>query len=725
MLRHLETSDSDRQPVFCEAAVKGGYFGFEGALGLAADHTIKTEWVEVNEDQQLALEEQYKDVIGQYTEQLQPSLEKCLRLTHCALGALKDEIERDGFSHTLINVGTPNKGLVRLARFLVAEVANRHFPGKVVVAFTAFCYTSVGEFVGGPCAIFSREAAKLLDNYLEAASDCFCDASLALRQGSPDPVRLAQTRSYIFADRALGPEMLKIKAPKIYDQDGMRLIQFKRGPDLSKLLRILHHACTNAKLDKKSLNVITCGNGQLDMGMTPKTFGGDGHDLGGHQMGATLQLVLGTDLVMKRQDAETSIQKFGRLTGGRENDEYFKASGLTVPRCIIPNAAKVAFLTGLDFTQQITRDAIAFDKDTEVSNSVRIMFHKYKGLSGMTDAVQALLLHKKANHNGVVDLIWRLLQNSDENEPAREYLKDPGAKALSNEQKVRRLLVTEMRGARYQLVVRHFARQWFKWSEGVEPGQPNGPSDIIFKYKNATDIFGHLGSANFISHLFQGADDHGYMPIPLFVWHPDDPENDESSRFTLSDIFQSVKEQYNLSYVKIVSEESDNVQLESWKAQQNQKQLSKQSTVKKPPSRPARQREITDVFKFTYDDQPTMLRFSDFLDVTKQTLQQNVGSSGWPTVEEIEKAETAPFDDNGNLLIWKWTVSDHRGLFGKMAAQCLPESITMSETHRNRFKIDFLCWYSNRNMAPASSDHEHGHEACTRKRKLLDTDPEE
>jgi len=286
-----------------------------------------------------------------------------------AIKELQKEYARGGFSHTILHINIGNNGIIsQVARWLPCALPilepNAWKSGQAVVAVTAYSYTDCAPISGGPFMTFSREGFPIVDKMAAAAEKTFTDANRKQGIFTSQLVEDNGKKRYAwdkYGSLIAANEFVKeFTVQHEYDCPPNKIVQFPRSCPLQCMLSVLHQAVEDASFSKECLNIITVGNGQLQVGCTPKTLC--------HQMGATLTLFCGSEKSLRNMDHMSAEQAVCRINGTR-GCAYWKASGVEVPRAVINGFLKVNLEAG-HAIQRRCYDLFANNEGQESINSV-------------------------------------------------------------------------------------------------------------------------------------------------------------------------------------------------------------------------------------------------------------------------------------------------------------------------------------------------------------------
>lgn len=362
-----------RNPKVIELDVTSDYFGFETSKGIDADHIIEPEWVGGSD---LVFLEQ-----GDYPGYTYPQKLQAFCVDH-----VRSEMERQGYAHVLLHTMSAgsNAGLFEYAKFFV-DYCNDNLPHVPVVAVTAYCYTSAGDYPGGPWLVFSDAALHLRSVIAEAATERFIDSNPPRKQkGQPrQEVPIPRDDQDAFHNGSqVGPGINALLAQHANDPSVSNCLQFPRNNSLflSRVLRLLHESLerlvgTRHMIAKENLKLITVGNGMLKVGMTVKTD----H----HMMSVTMAILNATEKQISNQCGEDLSQAIGgRPCGPRAGDPYWDARGNSLqPRIILSGQAKDK-LTTAKHLQHFTSAAMSAKPAGQTTDEAILNFN----YSGMADA---------------------------------------------------------------------------------------------------------------------------------------------------------------------------------------------------------------------------------------------------------------------------------------------------------------------------------------------------
>ena len=351
--------DSDgRYPKVIELHVASDYYGFSTSKGIKDDHVIVPEWAGGSD---LVFIEK-----GDY-----PAYAITNKLQAFCVDHVQSELGREGYSHVLIQTMSAgnNAGLFDYARFFV-DYANDQMPHVPVVALTAYCWTTAGNYPGGPFLVFSDAAMHLKALIGQVATELFIDSNRPrkqkgqLQQRAPTP---ADGQIAFHNGSQVGPGIADLLQQHSRFPELHNCLQLPRNGALfvSRVLRLVHEALeklagTPEEISKGNLKLVTVGNGMLKVGMTPKTD----H----HMMSVTMAILNATEKQIGNQCGEDLSQGIGgRPCGPRTGDPYWEERGnsLEVPRVILSGQAKDK-LTTAKHLQHYTSAAMAA-KPTGVS----------------------------------------------------------------------------------------------------------------------------------------------------------------------------------------------------------------------------------------------------------------------------------------------------------------------------------------------------------------------
>ena len=410
-----------RESRLLELPVPAEYYGDAGSKGIVDGKAISFDWSSGSELEFLEATDF-------------PALYVPSRLQKFCLSEFRKELERDGFSHTLmqgISSGN-NANLFQWAKFLI-DFANSEMPERAVVAVTAYMYTTAGNLPGGPWLVFSDAALPMREQIAGIAERLFI--SVDKKAGVLGPGKVGeQIALHKGAELAPGIRELMLRYQR--RQSLANCLQMPKNGQLylPKLLQLVDKAAELCGISPSNLNVVTIGNGMLKVGMTPKTDD--------HRMGVTLGLISATERQIKNQSGEDLSQGLaGRIAGPRTGDPYWNARGNDDSPRIVTSGSLKARIQGARKIQQGTVQAAA--------SQTQILNFDYKGLGGrdVSDlAVQFIsatpaMKRTLQRYEGYEDPAKKVVRDAIANSTAGDIGKlPPGFRTAEDEKKYQQVL---------------------------------------------------------------------------------------------------------------------------------------------------------------------------------------------------------------------------------------------------------------------------------------------